>query len=103
MPPPAKIPPPVAPKPGGTKISLVNPTNAVAGPTSKLGTCQLPLKLTPNKPTPTMTPPVLPKPVSVKTESLSQNISSSSSPPESPTLSSSRHRRNVSDTSAFNK
>ncbi|XP_066593993.1 uncharacterized protein Nak isoform X3 [Prorops nasuta] len=38
-----------------------------------------------------------------KTESLSQNISSSTSPPESPTLSTSRHRRNVSDTSAFNK
>ncbi|XP_033225081.1 AP2-associated protein kinase 1 [Belonocnema kinseyi] len=101
MPPPAKIPPPVAPKPGITKISLANPTNA--GANSKLGTCQLPPKLTANKLTQPMVPPVLPKPVSVKTESLSQNISSSSSPPESPTLASSRHRRNVSDTSAFNK
>lgn len=42
----------------------------------------------------------LPKPVN-KTES--QNILSSSTPPDSPTSSCSKHRRNVSDTSTFNK
>ncbi|XP_043465484.1 AP2-associated protein kinase 1 isoform X2 [Leptopilina heterotoma] len=101
MPPPAKIPPSVAPKPGVTKMTLGNLTNS--GPTSLIGGAQLTAKLTPNKLTNTMTPPILPKPVSVKTESLSQNINSSNSPPDSPTLISSRHRRNVSDTSAFNK
>ncbi|CAK9821188.1 AP2-associated protein kinase 1 [Anthophora plagiata] len=73
MPPPTKIPPPVAPKPCKT-VAKVGP----------------------------VTPPTLPKPVN-KTESLSQNICPSTSPPDSPTLCSARHRRNVSDTSAFNK
>ncbi|XP_020283653.1 uncharacterized protein LOC109854699 isoform X2 [Pseudomyrmex gracilis] len=104
MPPPAKIPPPVAPKPGKILSKLSNPSYT---PSSKYPpVASLPSKLSipsgPNKATPsTVTPPALPKPVN-KTESLSQNISSSISPPDSPTLSSSRHRRNVSDTSAFN-
>ena len=92
MPPPAKIPPPVGSKPGSTKIAqkLTTPTNS--GPSTQIMTpSQLPTKLTANK--------LTVKPVN-KTES--QNISSSISPPDSPTQSS-RHRRNVSDTSAFNK
>ncbi|KAM0735983.1 AP2-associated protein kinase 1 [Formica fusca] len=105
MPPPTKIPPPVAPKPGKILPKLSNPSYPssskyppVASIPSKLSISTGPNKATP----PTqVTPPALPKPVN-KTESLSQNISSSTSPPDSPTLSS-RHRRNVSDTSAFNK
>ncbi|XP_014474928.1 PREDICTED: uncharacterized protein LOC106744553 isoform X2 [Dinoponera quadriceps] len=104
MPPPAKIPPPVAPKPAKILPKLSNPSY----PSSKYPpVASMPSKLSippagPNKAAPTVTPPALPKPVN-KTESLSQNISSSTSPPDSPTLASSRHRRNVSDTSAFNK
>lgn len=96
MPPPTKIPPPVAPKPGGVKVpQSLNTTNSSA--TSMFApVTSIQLKMTNNP-----IPPTLPKPVN-KTESLSQNISSSTSPPDSPTLSS-RHRRNVSDTSAFNK
>ncbi|KAK0096963.1 hypothetical protein PV326_003765 [Microctonus aethiopoides] len=117
MPPPTKIPPPIAPKPGSTKVlpKLTTPTNA-AGPSHlftsppPLPSMQLSSKLnTPtqsNKLTPDLVPVVLPKPVN-KSESLSQNISANTSPPDSPTTSSSslstRHRRNVSDTSAFNK
>ncbi|XP_011865251.1 PREDICTED: uncharacterized protein LOC105560612 isoform X2 [Vollenhovia emeryi] len=105
MPPPAKIPPPVAPKPGKILPKLSNPSYPSSSKYPPV--TSLPSKLSiptgPNKATPlTVTPPALPKPVN-KTESLSQNISSSISPPDSPTLSSSRHRRNVSDTSAFNK
>ncbi|KAL6268442.1 hypothetical protein P5V15_001577 [Pogonomyrmex californicus] len=105
MPPPAKIPPPVAPKPGKILSKLSNPSYPSSSKYPPV--TSLPSKLSiptgPNKATPpTVTPPALPKPVN-KTESLSQNISSSVSPPDSPTLSSSRHRRNVSDTSAFNK
>ncbi|XP_043273211.1 AP2-associated protein kinase 1 isoform X2 [Venturia canescens] len=107
MPPPAKIPPPVAPKPGTTKVlqNIVTPTNS--GPALKFAPPQLPPKMStptaPNKLTPTLPPPVFPKPVS-KPESVSQNISANTSPPDSPTTTTpSRHRRNVSDTSAFNK
>jgi len=105
MPPPAKIPPPVAPKPSKILPKLSNPSYPSSSKYPPV--TSLPSKLSiptgPNKATPpTVTPPTLPKPVN-KTESLSQNISSSISPPDSPTLSSSRHRRNVSDTSAFNK
>nr|XP_012135003.1 PREDICTED: uncharacterized protein LOC100882026 isoform X2 [Megachile rotundata] len=104
MPPPAKIPPPVAPKP--SKVLPKASNISVNCPPPKLtSVTPLTLKLntTPgaNKGT-CITPPTLPKPVN-KTESLSQNISSSASPPDSPTLISARHRRNVSDTSAFNK
>lgn len=105
MPPPTKIPPPVAPKPGKILPKLSNPSYPSSSKYPPVAS--LPSKLSistgPNKATPPtqVTPPVLPKPVN-KTESLSQNISSSTSPPDSPTLSS-RHRRNVSDTSAFNK
>ncbi|KAI4487969.1 hypothetical protein M0802_011673 [Mischocyttarus mexicanus] len=104
MPPPTKIPPPVAPKPGSTKVlqKLPNSTNSSS---SKVVPMTLPSKLNiqtgPNRTSLSTTPPVLPKPVN-KTESLSQSISSSTSPPDSPTSNSSRHRRNVSDTSAFN-
>ncbi|XP_032666393.1 uncharacterized protein LOC116841948 isoform X2 [Odontomachus brunneus] len=104
MPPPTKIPPLVAPKPAKILPKLSNPSFS----SSKYPpVASLPSKLSipptgPNKAAPTVTPPALPKPVN-KTESLSQNISSSTSPPDSPTLASSRHRRNVSDTSAFNK
>ncbi|XP_011689691.1 PREDICTED: uncharacterized protein LOC105451122 [Wasmannia auropunctata] len=106
MPPPAKIPPPVAPKPSKILPKLSNPSYPSSSSKYPPVT-SLPSKLSiptgPNMGTPlTVTPPALPKPVN-KTESLSQNISSSISPPDSPTLSSSRHRRNVSDTSAFNK
>lgn len=107
MPPPAKIPPPVAPKPATTKVhpKLTTPTNSgpsliFVAPTqlsSKLTTPTMPTKITP-----TLPPPVLGKTTN-KPESLSQNISANTSPPDSPTLSSSRHRRNVSDGSAFNK
>ncbi|XP_011335247.1 AP2-associated protein kinase 1 isoform X2 [Ooceraea biroi] len=106
MPPPTKIPPPVAPKPGKILPKLSNPSYPSSSKYPPV--TSLPSKLSipttgPNKVTSsTVTPPALPKPVN-KTESLSQNISSSISPPDSPTLSSSRHRRNVSDTSAFNK
>ncbi|KAL0127978.1 hypothetical protein PUN28_003317 [Cardiocondyla obscurior] len=104
MPPPAKIPPPVAPKPGKILPKLSNPnypSSSKYPPVTSLPS-KLSIPAGPNKTTPpTVTPPALPKPVN-KTESLSQNISSSISPPDSPTLSSSRHRRNVSDTSAFN-
>ncbi|XP_029174462.1 uncharacterized protein LOC114943061 isoform X3 [Nylanderia fulva] len=105
MPPPTKIPPPVAPKPGKILPKLSNPSYPSSSKYPPVAS--LPSKLSistgPNKATPPtqLTPPALPKPVN-KTESLSQNISSSISPPDSPTLSSSRHRRNVSDTSAFN-
>ncbi|XP_015121833.1 AP2-associated protein kinase 1 isoform X2 [Diachasma alloeum] len=102
MPPPAKIPPPVAPKPGSNKAipKLTTPTNSgpkfppPAGAPGKLAT-------------PTASKGsvggavIMAKPVG-KLESLSQNISANTSPPESPTMGS-RHRRNVSDTSAFNK
>ncbi|XP_050464668.1 uncharacterized protein LOC126858418 isoform X1 [Cataglyphis hispanica] len=104
MPPPTKIPPPVAPKPGKILPKLSNPSYPSSSKYPPVAS--LPSKLSistgPNKATPPtqVTPPALPKPVN-KTESLSQNISSSTSPPDSPTLSS-RHRRNVSDTSAFN-
>ncbi|EFN87865.1 uncharacterized protein LOC105192384 isoform X2 [Harpegnathos saltator] len=103
MPPPTKIPPPVAPKPAKILPKISNPNYSSKYPP----VASLPSKLSipptgPNKAAPTVTPPALPKPVN-KTESLSQNISSSTSPPDSPTLASSRHRRNVSDTSAFNK
>ncbi|XP_043683367.1 BMP-2-inducible protein kinase isoform X1 [Vespula pensylvanica] len=104
MPPPTKIPPPVAPKPGSTKVlqKLSNSTNSSS---SKVVPMTLPSKLNiqtgPNRTSSSTTPSVLPKPVN-KTESLSQSISSSTSPPDSPTSNSSRHRRNVSDTSAFN-
>lgn len=105
MPPPTKIPPPVAPKPGKVlpKISNPNyPSSSKYPPVTSLPS-KLSVPTGPNKATPsTVTPPALPKPVN-KTESLSQNISSSTSPPDSPISSSSRHRRNVSDTSAFNK
>ncbi|KOX72212.1 AP2-associated protein kinase 1 [Melipona quadrifasciata] len=102
MPPPAKIPPPVAPKP--SKI-LSKASNSTSCPPPKFTTVNsLTSKI--NTPTGTNITPVmvstLSKPVN-KTESLSQNISSSISPPDSPTHSSVRHRRNVSDTSAFNK
>ncbi|XP_053980452.1 AP2-associated protein kinase 1 isoform X1 [Hylaeus volcanicus] len=105
MPPPTKIPPPVAPKPSKTLPKASN-VPATSGPPSKFApvtpiSSKLSISTGPNKVTP-ITPPTLPKPVN-KTESLSQNISSSASPPDSPTLSSARHRRNVSDTSAFNK
>ncbi|KAK2582001.1 hypothetical protein KPH14_002434 [Odynerus spinipes] len=105
MPPPTKIPPPIAPKPGSAKAlsKLPNSTNSSS---SKVVPMTLPSKLNiqtgPNKTSSTTTPSILPKPVN-KIESLSQNISSSTSPPDSPTSNSSRHRRNVSDTSAFNK
>ncbi|KAK9305116.1 hypothetical protein QLX08_003791 [Tetragonisca angustula] len=102
MPPPAKIPPPVAPKPSKILSKASNSTSCpppkftpVSSLTSKINTP------TGTNITPVMVP-TLPKPVN-KTESLSQNISSSISPPDSPTHSSVRHRRNVSDTSAFNK
>ncbi|XP_012264395.2 AP2-associated protein kinase 1 isoform X2 [Athalia rosae] len=109
--PPAKIPPPVAPKPGTVKIGapsvslkLTTPTNI--GPPKLTTPTQLPPKLSTStastKIPSAVPPPVLPKPVP-KMESLSQSISSAGTPPESPTLTSSRHRRNVSDTSAFNK
>ncbi|XP_046465129.1 AP2-associated protein kinase 1 isoform X2 [Neodiprion pinetum] len=108
---PAKIPPPVAPKPGTVKIGaplvppkLTTPTNI--GPPKLTTPTQLPSKLltatTSTKIPSAVPPPVLPKPVP-KMESLSQSISSAGTPPDSPTLTSSRHRRNVSDTSAFNK
>ncbi|XP_076628344.1 numb-associated kinase isoform X2 [Colletes latitarsis] len=104
MPPPAKIPPPVAPKPSKT-LSKASNISASCPPSKFTPVTSLSSKLSipsgSNKVTP-ITPPTLPKPVN-KTESLSQNISSSASPPDSPTLSSARHRRNVSDTSAFNK
>lgn len=105
MPPPAKIPPPVAPKP--SKIVPKASNISVNCPAPKLTTVSsLTLKLNAttggSKGASCITPPTLPKPVN-KTESLSQNISSSTSPPDSPTLISARHRRNVSDTSAFNK
>ncbi|XP_012221858.1 BMP-2-inducible protein kinase isoform X2 [Linepithema humile] len=105
MPPPTKIPPPVAPKPGKVLPKISNPSYPSSSKYPPV--TSLPSKLSvpagPNKATPpTVTPPALPKPVN-KTESLSQNISSSTSPPDSPISSSSRHRRNVSDTSAFNK
>ncbi|XP_076174882.1 numb-associated kinase isoform X2 [Ptiloglossa arizonensis] len=104
MPPPTKIPPPVAPKP--SKVLPKAPNISASCPPSKFTpvtslASKLSISTGPNKVTP-ITPPTLPKPVN-KTESLSQNISSSASPPDSPTLSSARHRRNVSDTSAFNK
>ncbi|XP_011173537.1 uncharacterized protein LOC105205737 isoform X2 [Solenopsis invicta] len=105
MPPPAKIPPPVAPKPSKILPKLSNPnypSSSKYPPVTSLPS-KLSLPTGSNMTTPsTVTPTALPKPVN-KTESLSQNISSSISPPDSPTLSSSRHRRNVSDTSAFNK
>ncbi|XP_058804331.1 uncharacterized protein LOC131671713 isoform X2 [Phymastichus coffea] len=87
-----KIPPPIAPKP-----KLITPTSGIAPSSKMISSLQQSSNLSQ-----TLTPPVLPKPAN-KTESLSQNISSSTSPPESPTSNSSRHRRNVSDTSAFNK
>uniref|UniRef100_A0A0C9R9B2 AAK1_0 protein n=2 Tax=Fopius arisanus TaxID=64838 RepID=A0A0C9R9B2_9HYME len=98
MPPPAKIPPPIAPKPGSSKTipKLTTPTNSTpkfppsAGATGKLAT-----------PTGCKGAVIIGKPGG-KSESLSQNISANTSPPESPTLGN-RHRRNVSDTSAFNK
>ncbi|CAK9830516.1 AP2-associated protein kinase 1 [Anthophora retusa] len=104
MPPPTKIPPPVAPKPCKTVAKVSNTSiscqsskfTPVTCVTSKLNTPTGPNKVSP------VTPPTLPKPVN-KTESLSQNICPSTSPPDSPTLCSARHRRNVSDTSAFNK
>lgn len=103
MPPPAKIPPPVAPKP--KILPKISSISASCPPPKYIPLTSLTSKLNtptgPNKATPVMVP-TLPKPVN-KTESLSQNISSSTSPPDSPTLSSVRHRRNVSDTSAFNK
>lgn len=109
--PPAKIPPPVAPKPGTVKIAgpsvppkLTTPTNI--GPPKLTTPTQLPPKLNTatvlSKISNAVPPPVLPKPVP-KMESLSQSISAAGTPPDSPTLASSRHRRNVSDTSAFNK
>ncbi|KAG7213798.1 hypothetical protein KM043_003017 [Ampulex compressa] len=105
MPPPAKIPPPVAPKPTKMLPKLSNSSNSSVS-AKFTAVASLPSKLVipagPNKGTTAVPPLTLPKPVN-KTESLSQNISSSVSPPDSPTLSSSRHRRNVSDTSAFNK
>ncbi|XP_076766823.1 numb-associated kinase isoform X2 [Xylocopa sonorina] len=107
MPPPAKIPPPVACKPSKIipKVSNI-PVNSSCttpkfAPAASVTSNKLNTPPGSNKVTP-VTPPILPKPVN-KTESLSQNISSSVSPPDSPTLSSARHRRNVSDTSAFNK
>ncbi|XP_017757227.1 PREDICTED: AP2-associated protein kinase 1 isoform X2 [Eufriesea mexicana] len=103
MPPPAKIPPPVAPKP--TKILPKVSTISASCPPKFTPIIPLTSKLNIstglNKTVPIIVP-TLPKPVN-KTESLSQNISSSTSPPDSPTHSSARHRRNVSDTSAFNK
>lgn len=89
------MPPPVAPKPNTSKSAqkIITPTSGTA-PASKFE----PTVQNRN----VLAPPVLPKPIN-KTESHSQNISSKISPPDSPTLSSSRHRRNVSDTSAFNK
>ncbi|KZC09037.1 AP2-associated protein kinase 1 [Dufourea novaeangliae] len=106
MPPPTKIPPPVAPKPTKSLPKASNISSSSC-PTSKFAqvttlATKMSIPIGPNRVT-SMAPPTLPKPVN-KTESLSQNISSSTSPPDSPTtLSSVRHRRNVSDTSAFNK
>ncbi|XP_023247069.1 uncharacterized protein LOC106642952 [Copidosoma floridanum] len=105
---PAKIPPPVAPKPNASKVvqKLITPPGGTAPPNKFLPTGQQQQSTSGSMAGHNvMAPPpvTLPKPVN-KTESLSQNISSSSSPPESPTVgSTSRHRRNVSDTSAFNK
>ncbi|XP_057337940.1 BMP-2-inducible protein kinase isoform X2 [Microplitis mediator] len=103
MPPPALV----ASKSGSTKVlpKLTTPTNS--GSSSMfVSPTQLPQKintpLSQNKATPSFTPHAVSKP-SNKSESLSQNISANTSPPDSPTMSSSRHRRNVSDTSAFNK
>lgn len=87
------MPPPVAPKPSKSAQKITTPTSGTA-PTNKF--------MPPVQSQNVLAPPVLPKPVS-KTESHSQNISSKISPPDSPTQTSSRHRRNVSDTSAFNK
>ncbi|XP_066593992.1 AP2-associated protein kinase 1 isoform X2 [Prorops nasuta] len=105
MPPPTKIPPPVAPKPalsakGLQSKSLPNKSLPVTSVPSRLNIPSASGKVTTAPTVPSSL--TLPKSAN-KTESLSQNISSSTSPPESPTLSTSRHRRNVSDTSAFNK
>ncbi|XP_044010932.1 AP2-associated protein kinase 1 isoform X2 [Aphidius gifuensis] len=109
MPPPSKIPPPVAPKPTTTTTpkvlpKLTTPTNTVP-PLKFISTNQISTKLnTPivlNKIT-TIAPPSTSK-INNKNESQSQNISANISPPDSPTMTPSRHRRNVSDTSAFNK
>ncbi|KAJ8669665.1 hypothetical protein QAD02_000924 [Eretmocerus hayati] len=93
---PGKIPPPVAPKPGAHQ-KVITPTNVTA-PTSKFSISSH----STNSDASDMAPPALPKPVS-KLETHSQNINVTSSPPDSPTQNSSKHRRNVSDTSAFNK
>lgn len=102
MPPPCKM-----PASGSTKVlpKLTTPTNSgssmiFASPT------QVPQKI--NTPlsqakAPLTFPPQASSKQTNKSESLSQNISANTSPPDSPTASSSRHRRNVSDTSAFNK
>lgn len=91
----SKMPPPVAPKPITSKSAqkIITPTSGIA-PANKF----TPSAQSHN----VLVPPILPKPT-MKTESHSQNISSKISPPDSPTQSSSKHRRNVSDTSAFNK
>ena len=108
MPPPAKIPPTVAPKPSKTlaQVSSIPPgcppskfTPAVTSLTSKLN-----IQTGPSTIASPATPPTnLPEPVVRKTETLRQNSSSSTFAPDSPTLSCARHRRNVSDTSACNK
>ncbi|XP_033338054.2 numb-associated kinase isoform X1 [Megalopta genalis] len=108
MPPPAKIPPPVAPKPAKSlpKVSSISSTSSCLPPMFPPVTplaSKLNIPVGSGMVAPPTAPPTLPKPVN-KTESLSQHISLSTSPPDSPTvLSCVRHRRNVSDTSAFNK
>ncbi|XP_011501176.1 PREDICTED: probable serine/threonine-protein kinase nek3 [Ceratosolen solmsi marchali] len=95
-----KMPPPLAAKPNVLKVSqkLITLTSETVSPTKFLPSMQLSNNLSQA----VLALSVFPKPAN-KTESLSQNISSSTSSPESPTLNTSRHRRNVSDTSAFNK
>lgn len=97
-----KIPPPVAPKP--TKVVQKLITSPSGSASNKFLSTTSSGSVVMGPPPPPPPPTTLSKSVN-KAESLSQNLSSSSSPPESPTLgsSTSRHRRNVSDTSAFNK
>lgn len=109
MPPPSKIPPPVAPKPGTTTTKilkkLTTPINncprlkfvssiSSGQVTNKINSTNVPNKIA--------APPNITKSIN-KIECQSQNISGNISPPDSPTMTPSRHRRNVSDTSAFNK
>ncbi|XP_034944817.1 AP2-associated protein kinase 1 isoform X3 [Chelonus insularis] len=91
-------------KSGSTKV-LTTPTctnsNLILIPPTQLSS-KLNMSIPQNKMTSTVPSLSTPKQTN-KPESLSQNINVNASSPDSPTMSSSRHRRNFSDTSAFNK